>query len=180
MYWKYAPTSNHVYIVKTLKHTLYITCCWELYYFSNSFLCSMYQTPWQPSLKIKSLPSCFHKINLAYNQIPGLKFTSSILEGCIINISTCCWWRRKKKTLREKYPGLCVKLKCYLQLKNFPDRWMFSQKRKTLILKNVNNFWKRWKLTSERNVCALFWAPTCNKYSYTYNANLKIEKKQKC
>jgi len=25
-----APTSNHVYIVKSLKHTLYITCCWEL------------------------------------------------------------------------------------------------------------------------------------------------------
>lgn len=28
-------------------------------------------------------------------------------------------------------------------------------------------------LTSDKNVCALFWAPTCNKYSYTYNANLE-------
>lgn len=29
------------------------------------------------------------------------------------------------------------------------------------------------KLTSLRNVCAAFVAPTCSKYSYTYKANLK-------
>jgi hypothetical protein len=29
------------------------------------------------------------------------------------------------------------------------------------------------QLTSDKNVCALFCAPTCNKYSYTYSANLK-------
>jgi len=28
-------------------------------------------------------------------------------------------------------------------------------------------------LTSDKNVCAAFWAPTCSRYSYTYNANLK-------
>lgn len=27
-------------------------------------------------------------------------------------------------------------------------------------------------LTSDRNVCADFWAPTCSRYSYTYKANL--------
>ena len=32
-------------------------------------------------------------------------------------------------------------------------------------------------LTSDKNVCALFCAPTCNKYSYTYNANLKRHKR---
>lgn len=37
---------------------------------------------------------------------------------------------------------------------------------------NVNT-----QLTSDKNVCALFCAPTCNKYSYTYNANLKTNKK---
>ena len=31
-------------------------------------------------------------------------------------------------------------------------------------------------LTSDKNVCALFCAPTCNKYSYTYNANLQRNK----
>lgn len=28
------------------------------------------------------------------------------------------------------------------------------------------------RLTSERKVCADFWAPTCSRYSYTYSANL--------
>jgi len=32
-------------------------------------------------------------------------------------------------------------------------------------------------LTSDKNVCALFCAPTCNKYSYTYSANLKYRGK---
>ena len=32
----------------------------------------------------------------------------------------------------------------------------------------------RWLLTSLRKVWAAFWAPTCNRYSYTYKANLKL------
>lgn len=31
-------------------------------------------------------------------------------------------------------------------------------------------------LTSDRKVCADFCAPTCSRYSYTYNANLKCER----
>jgi len=32
-------------------------------------------------------------------------------------------------------------------------------------------------LTSDRKVCADFWAPTCSRYSYTYRANLPRQKK---
>lgn len=33
------------------------------------------------------------------------------------------------------------------------------------------------QLTSDRKVCADFWAPMCNRYSYTYSANLQAGRK---
>lgn len=44
---------------------------------------------------------------------------------------------------------------------------------KTHTIWESDNRGKQGSLTSDKNVCALFCAPTCNKYSYTYNANLK-------
>ena len=41
-----------------------------------------------------------------------------------------------------------------------------QKKRDTMIAESI---------TSDKNVCAAFWAPTCSRYSYTYNANLEIK-----